>query len=126
MDYPLDPECNEYTPHGPHESACEAAAAVRLARRVGTAEAERMQRWLYANQETMTRERVTTALRDIAGVEDFAARYAATLEEVQTDIREGSALPVEATPTFVINGVLIKGGLAPEFFERAIAYELEQ
>jgi protein-disulfide isomerase len=125
MDYPLDPECNEFTPNGSHQSACEAAAAVRLAGGVGSVEVARMQEWLYANQEAMTREAVIAALRDIAGVDNFDARYAATVEEVKSDIRAGAALPVEATPTFVINGVLVKGGLAPEFFERAIARELE-
>ena len=126
MDYPLDPECNDQTPNGPHDSACEAAVAVRLARLVGNAAAERMELWLYANQETMTPETVAVAAADIAGVEEFEARYTAALEEVRADIVVGAALPVEATPTFVINGVLLKGGLTPAFFDRAIAYELER
>ena len=31
-----------------------------------------------------------------------------------------------ATPTFVINGVTIKGGLQPHLFDAAIALELER
>ena len=126
MDYPLDPECNDQTPNGPHDSACEAAVAVRLARLVGEDAANRMERWLYANQDTMTPHTVAVAAADIAGVEEFDARYSATLDQVRSDIAVAAALPVEATPTFVINGVLLKGGLTTEFFDRAIAYELER
>ncbi len=124
LDFPLDPQCNPQAPEGPHDAACEAAAAVRLARRAGDAEAAALRRWLYANQETMTPARVAAALRDIAGVEDFAARYDEAIAEVAADIASAAALPVEATPTFVVNGVLVRAGLAPEFFERAIAREL--
>ncbi len=124
MDFPLDPQCNPHAPAGPHDAACEAAAAVRLARRAGSAQAAALQRWLYVNQETLTPERIAAALRDIAGVEDFAAGYDEALAEVAADIAAGAALPVEATPTFVVNGVLVRGGLAPAFFERAIAREL--
>ncbi len=123
-DFPLDPACNPQAPDGPHDAACEAAAAVRLARGAGRAEAAALQDWLYANQESLGPERIAAALRDIAGVEDFAARYDEALAEVAADIAAGAALPVEATPTFVVNGVLVRGGLAPEFFERAIAREL--
>ena len=124
MDYPLDPACNDGAPMGLHDAACEAAVAVRLAHRVGSAEAEEMESWLYANQQTMTAESVAAAARDIAGVEDFAAGYAAVIDEVRADIAAADALAVEATPTFVINGVVLKGGLAPPFFERALAREL--
>ena len=126
MDYPLDPECNDQSQNGPHGAACAAAVAVRLARVVGEVEAERMERWLYANQEGMTPEAIKVAALDIAGIDDFDARYADTVEAVRADIAVGAAIPVEATPTFLINGVLLKGGLAPEFFDRAIAYELER
>ena len=126
LDYPLDPECNDQSPNGPHGGACEAAVAVRLAQRVG--EGERMAEWLYANQETMSRETIVVAARDIAGIEvrDFDEQYDATLEEVRRDIALGATLPVEATPTFVINGVPVKGGLVPQYFDAAIAYELER
>ena len=124
MDYPLDPKCNDQSQNGPHDSACEAAVAVRLARQVGEAEAERMQRWLYANQEGMTATAIKAAMIDITGIEDFDARYAETVQAVKADIAVGARIPVEATPTFVINGVLLKGGLSPEFFDRAIAHEL--
>ena len=124
MDFPLDPACNDQTPAGLHDAACEAAVAVRLARRVGAPEAENMENWLYANQETMTPESVAEAVREIAGVDDFTAGYAAVIDAVRADIATAAALPVEATPTFVINGVLLKGGLTPAYFDRALALEL--
>ena len=46
-DFPLDPDCNDASPNGPHDAACDAAVAVRLARAVGDVEAQRMEEWLY-------------------------------------------------------------------------------
>ena len=126
MDFPLDPECNDQSPNGPHPAACEAAVAVRLATEVSEQARERMERWLYTNQPAMTFESVRTALTDVAGIPaaDFDARYAATLEAVRADIAAAANVPVEATPTYIVNGIVIKGGLQPEYFDQAIAYEL--
>ena len=75
----------------------------------------------------LTREAVVEAIGDVAGID--AARYDAAYEEtvraVQGDIALGNDLPVEATPTYVINGVVVKGTLAPQYFDAAIAYEIE-
>ena len=120
-DYPLDPECNVNVPTGMHQSACEAAVAVRLARAKGRGEA--MEEWLFSNQPQMTPDLVKMGVRSVAGVEDFDAKYAATLESVKSDIAMGAALQVHATPTFFINGVRIPV-VKPEYFDRAIQYEL--
>jgi uncharacterized membrane protein/protein-disulfide isomerase len=127
-DFPLDPDCNAATQEGPHDAACDAAAAVRLARRVGDEEARRLEEWLYGNQETLSRDTIVAALAEIAGVDagEFEAKRDDLISEVKADIEVGVALPVEATPTFVINGVVLKGGLAPQFFDQAIALELER
>ena len=127
-DFPLDPGCNDASPGGPHDSACEAAVAARLAKEVGAEEGQRMEEWLYANQEAMTPETVASALADVAGInaEQLDARYEEILERVRADIADGAVLPVEATPTFIVNGVLLKGMLAPQFFDQAIAFELER
>ena len=126
LDYPLDPECNDGSSNGPHDSACEAAVAVRLARSVSTDAETRMKRWLYSNQQTLSRDGIVEALTDIAGVDggSFAARYDVEIEEVRRDIALGEGVPVEATPTYIINGIVLQGGLAPQFFDAAIAYEL--
>ncbi|MBI2833119.1 MAG: thioredoxin domain-containing protein [Acidobacteria bacterium] len=123
-DFPLDPECNVNAPSGRHQAACEAAVAVRLAHAKG--KGEPLESWLFANQETLTPAGVRQAAREIGGVDSFDADYARTLEQVKTDIALASLLGVRATPTFFINGVRIQGGLQPEFFEAAIAYELKK
>lgn len=126
VDFPLDSTCNDESPNGPHQAACAAAVAARLASGVGAEEGRRMQRWLYANQPGMTTEGVAEALADVAGVDStwLATQYDRVIEDVRADIAVGATLPVEATPTFIVNGVLLKGGLSPEFFDQAIALEL--
>lgn len=123
IDYPLDPECNEQTPRAGHLGACEAAVAVRLARREGRD--PQMARWLYENQADLSRETVRDALAEVAGMTDFDERYDAVLEEVRGDIALGPLIGIEATPTYVINGVVINAGLPPHILDAAIALELE-
>ena len=127
LDYPLDPACNEQAPRGAHHGACAGAVAVRLAAGVGDEARVAMEDWLYANQPGLTREVVVEALADVAGIDRarYDAVYDQTVLAVQADIALGNDLPVEATPTYVINGVVVKGTLAPRYFDAAIAYELE-
>jgi len=61
----------------------------------------------------------------VAGVTDFDARFAATLELVKADIALGSTLKVGGTPTFYMNGILMPT-LRAEFFDAAIAWELRR
>ena len=128
LDFPLDPSCNREAPFGQHHGACAAAVAVRQAEAKGADLRAEMEEWLYNNQPGLTREAVTEAIADIAGIDQAAydAAYDETVAVVEADIAVGVGLPVEATPTYVINGVVIKGTLAPRFFDAAIAYELER
>jgi len=130
-DYPLDPECNKNVQRAVHVVACEGAVAVRLAREKN--QADRMEQWLFDSQDLLRpqsaeqgREMIKARLREIAGVADFDARYAATLEAVKADIALGSLLGVGSTPTFFINGVKVEGGLPTRYFEEAIQYELKR
>ena len=123
IDYPLDPECNEQTPFAGHMGACEAAVAVRLARREGRG--DEMARWLYENQATMSRETVRDGLAAVAGMTDFDAMYDTVLEEVRADIAMGPLIGIEATPTYVVNGVVINAALPPNILDAAISLELE-
>jgi protein-disulfide isomerase len=123
-DYPLDPKCNPNVTAAMHAAACEAAVAVRLSRERNRADA--MEEWLYAHQTGLTPEAVRQAARDIGGVTDFDARLSATLGFIRGDIQLGTQLGVRVTPTFYINGVKVEGGLRPEYFDAAIAYELKQ
>jgi uncharacterized membrane protein len=120
-DFPLEAECNT---GGVHVAACEAAAAVRMARAKNRAEA--MEAWLFQNQPAMSPDLVRNGLREVAGITDFDAQYPRMLEQVRADVALGRQLGVGRTPTFFINGVKIEGGLRPEFFEAAIVYELQR
>ena len=122
-DYALERQCNAFVNQDLHPAACEAAVAVRLAREKGKAEA--MEEWLFANQPSLTPASVKSAVATVAGVTDFDARFAATLELVKTDISQGSALKVTGTPTFFMNGMRLPG-LRAEYFDVAIAWELRR
>jgi protein-disulfide isomerase/uncharacterized membrane protein len=123
-DYPLHNECNAAVSTGLHPGACAAAVAVRLARRHNRAEA--LEEWLYSNQQGMTRESVRKAAQEVGQVADFDEQYAKTLEGVKADIALGQQLGIRSTPTFFINGVKVEGAMAPQFFDQAIAYELQR
>jgi uncharacterized membrane protein/protein-disulfide isomerase len=124
-DFPLDPECNPMPTlvGGGHASACEAAAAVRLAREKGRADA--MEEWLFANQSTLTPQGVQAAVSSIAGVTDFAARYPKILEPVRSDITQGLQVGVTGTPTFFLNGIRLQNW-PPAVFQAAIEWELRR
>jgi len=121
-DYPLNPDCNPSVHQMVHPAACDAAVAVRLATARGKGDA--MEDWLYTHQKEMTPATVRQAARDIGGVTDFEAKYAATMELVKGDIALGRQLNITQTPTFFLNGIKVEGAWAPQFFDQAIAYEL--
>ena len=85
--FPLEGECNPNAPNGNHMAACEAAAAVVLARETGKAAA--MEDWLYDHQTTLTPSMVREAAKDVGGIADFNGGYAKALEEVKADARMG-------------------------------------
>lgn len=118
-DFPLEAECNT---GGVHMASCEAAAAVRMARENGTADA--LEDWLFDNQPAMTPDLVRQGVKQVGGVMDFDARYPSVLALVKADVQAGQALGVGQTPTFFINGRKVAGALEAEFFEAAIEYEL--
>jgi uncharacterized membrane protein/predicted DsbA family dithiol-disulfide isomerase len=124
-DFPLDSKCNANVQNGgPHPAACEAAVAVRLAKAKNREQA--MEDWLFSNQPAMTSDTVRNAAREVGQVTDFDAKYSATIADVKGDIAFGHTLAVSATPTMFINGVKIPGVLAPQFYDQAIAFELQR
>jgi len=122
-DYPLEPECNANIPNGIHQNACEAAAAVRMARKTGKAEA--LEDWLFANQPTLTLEGLKKAVRDIGGVTDFDAQYPKVLMDVKNDTSLGGFLGVHSTPTFFLNGIQMPDNRVP-IMDMAIEHELKK
>ena len=123
-DFPLEGECNASAPNGQHRAACEAAAAVRMARSAGKAEA--LEEWLFANQPALSPEKVKEGLQSVAGISDFEARYSIVLPAVKSDTALGASLGVQSTPTFFINGMRIAGGIPPRVLDYIIEYELSK
>jgi protein-disulfide isomerase len=125
-DFPLNSDCNASVTRTLHPAACDAAVAVRLA--AGHNRADVLEDWLYTHQSDMTGPSVRTWTNEKGGVPDseFSAKYAATLALVKGDIALGNQLRVQSTPTFFINGVKVEGGLPPQYFDQAIAYELQR
>lgn len=121
-DFPLNSNCN---PHSSmvHPAACHAAVAVRLAREHNRG--EQMEEWLYTHQPGMTPDSVKQAAREAGQVTDFDAKYAATLNLVKADVAFGTELNINSTPTFFINGLKVEGEWAAQYFDQAIAYELQ-
>ena len=123
-DYPLNRDCNDALTQSIHSAACEAAVAVRLA--AGHNKTDAMEEWLYTHQPAMTPPSVRQAARDIGQISDFDAKYQGTLSLVKGDVALGRQLGIKSTPTFFINGVKVEGALPPQYFEQAIALELQR
>jgi uncharacterized membrane protein len=122
-DYPLNRDCNDAIGQTIHPAACDAAVAVRLAQAHNRTEA--MEEWLYTHQPAMTPPSVRQAARDIGQITDFDAKYQSVLSLVKGDVALGRQLGVKSTPSFFINGVKVEGALPPQYFDQAIAYELQ-
>ena len=82
--FPLEGECNSYAPNGGHSAACEAAAAVVLARKTG--KVAKMNDWLFDNQEKLTpllRLKYHDSIADAVAAEQGALRLATSEESLQ-------------------------------------------
>jgi uncharacterized membrane protein len=123
-DYPLNRDCNDAIGQTMHPAACEAAVAVRLSQLHNKTEA--MEEWLYTHQPAMTPPSVRQAAHDIGQITDFDAKYPTTLSLIKGDVALGRQLGIKSTPTFFINGVKIEGALPPQYFDQAIALELQR
>lgn len=123
--FPLDRACNPGLPTELHRSACRAAVAAECA-------AAQQHFWqyhdvLFANQQRLDDASLigyaTQLGLDRAEFEACLARPAAR-ERVERDVKSGSALGVESTPTIFINGRVIKGALPPDLMGYALRLAL--
>ena len=120
-DLPLEPECGLMLNHN---MACEAAAAVRLARTKN--KGREMETWLFTHQSfEMTRDEVKKALQDVAQISNFDEQYPQQLPAIRKDVQLATKLGVTGTPTFYINGIKL-GSLRPAYFDAAIQYFLKK
>jgi uncharacterized membrane protein len=125
--FPLDSECNGGSGFV-HPAACEAAAAVVLARKKNDGSADKLEHWLFNHQgpPLLTPNQVKAAARDVAGLSDFDAKYADALLEVKNDAGMGVMLGVKSTPTFYINGHMLPGGQEPRVIDAVIDLEMRR
>jgi len=126
IDFPLENECNPSGPAvttgGLHLAACEAAAAVRLARSVGIEQERNVVEWLWAHQRQLSRDSVFEGISAQFGL-DVRGRYDELLPLVRHDAADGRRLGVSGTPTFFLNGRQLPI-LPAETLEAAIAIEV--
>jgi protein-disulfide isomerase len=125
-DYPLNKECNPLLGQTIHESACEAAIALRLAAPKG--KAGQLEEFLYGNQRVLTPDTVRRAASMVGDVPpaEFTTGRAAAMAAIQADVALGRAIGINSTPTFVINGVKVPRVMEPALFEAVINYELRR
>jgi uncharacterized membrane protein len=120
-DFPLEGECGA---GGSHGMACEAAAAVRMAR--ASNKHRDLEAWLFNNQSfDMTRDDVKRGLREVAQVTNFDEQYPNVIGDVRADAQLGQKLGVQSTPTFYINGIQL-GTLRPTYFDATIRHALKK
>jgi uncharacterized membrane protein/protein-disulfide isomerase len=123
-DFPLETECGAFSI--PHAAACEAAAAVRIAREKNRD--KELEAALFEKQSpSMTRDEVVTALQQVAQISsaDFDAKYAKTLESIRADVQLGQKLGVQGTPTFFLNGIKLPS-LRPAYFDAALDWAIRR
>jgi protein-disulfide isomerase len=123
--WPISSTCNPGATTNVHPAACDAAAAVVMARRKGTA--GQLVDWFFMHQDGMTPATVRQAAVEIGKITDFEAQYARALQEVKTDIALGAALGVNSTPSFFVNARRLPGGgLTTQYFDALIDLEIKR
>lgn len=112
--FPLDPSCNRFVPHGMHQFACEAARIGICANREGLFKPYYED--VYQNQKDLGPGKAAEMAQSVGMNPNrlsACATDAATTEAVSADIEEGSRLGVQSTPTLFVNGHRVEGALPP-------------
>ncbi|HEV8393474.1 MAG TPA: vitamin K epoxide reductase family protein [Vicinamibacterales bacterium] len=120
-DFPLNSKCGVGMAHA---YACEAAVAVRLAKAKSPEQGKKLENWLFERQDSFSPALIKQGLSEIAQVNSFDAEYPKTLEAVRADVKLGTSVGVNGTPTFFVNGIQVGSGLRPAYLDAAIAYLL--
>jgi uncharacterized membrane protein/protein-disulfide isomerase len=123
--WPISSKCNPTVPGVNFPATCEASAAYQMAKKNGTD--EKMKDWFFVHQEEISPATVKRVAADMAGVTDFEAEYQKVIGQVRTDASIGSAIGVNSTPAFFVNGKRIPGGgMPPQYFEALLDLELKK
>ena len=123
--WPISSQCNANVPSLVHPAACDAAAAYEMAKAKGTSDV--LKDWFFINQDKLSPATVRRAAADVGKVPDFDAQFQKAIQQVRTDAALGTAVGVNSTPSFFINGRRIPGGgVAAQYFEALIELELKR
>jgi protein-disulfide isomerase/uncharacterized membrane protein len=122
--FPISTYCNPHVTEDMHPDACFGAFAAEAAGELAGADAFwKMHRWLFEMEGSFTPDQLAT---QVAALGLDAQRHRALVDDaivrsrVQTDIKEGVALGITHTPMIFINGVELKGWMAPMALVRAV------
>jgi protein-disulfide isomerase len=107
--YPLDSSCNPSVPAPMHPNACNAAAASVCAQSMGKYQSYSEKLWTATDLTPQS----LIAMAAGEGMDKTAFQQCMKSDEtrlkVLNDISVGDAIKLEATPTFVINGLKFTG-----------------
>jgi protein-disulfide isomerase len=111
--FPLDPSCNAAVQRAMHPNACVLAAAAICAEEQG--KLEPMDDLLFREQRARRPlEAVASELKlDLPRFRECLGAPS-TARRLQADVAAALAVGVRATPTYVVNGVVVQGKLGPE------------
>ncbi|MBI4342086.1 MAG: thioredoxin domain-containing protein [Candidatus Omnitrophica bacterium] len=120
--FPLDTACNDKVTRLVHAGACKVAAASECAHEQG-------QFWPF--HDMVFGQGATYNLNNLEGdvtrLGIDLTRFRACLdsgrgmEAVKRDIAEAGKIQVTSTPTYIVNGIPMAGGLSPAVFEEIVA-----
>jgi uncharacterized membrane protein len=123
--WPISSLCNSTVSTPMHPASCDAAAAYEIAKPKGTAEA--LKDWFFIHQDELSPATVRRAAADVGKIPDFEAQQNKAMQQVKTDVSLGTALQVNSTPSFFVNGKRVPGGgVPPQYFEALIEMELKK
>jgi len=123
--WPLNANCNASVPSVNFVASCDASVAYLLSKPKGTS--DKLKDWFFTHQAELSPTTVRRAAEDVGKVTDFDAAYSKAVQQVKTDASIGTALGVNSTPSFFINGKRIPGGgVPPQYFGTLIEAELKK
>jgi len=120
--YPLDQECNPALNRNVHPGACQLAAAASCAHLQDKF-------WpfhdvIFAKGRNYKVSDINTDAKRLGlDMNEFQSCMQAGkgMERVRQDVAEGNQIGVSSTPTYVVNGYPIGGGISPQVFEDILA-----
>ena len=122
--YPMCPDCNRIAKRARHPNACWAARAAEAA---GILHGEegfwQMHFWLFERGGSFTKAELDAGLREMGYDQPEFIKVMTgdeTLELIKGDVEEAVSLGIWYTPTMYINGVELRGWMAPRAVQRAV------